>query len=56
MCMCMYVYACDIGNYVEMADVAETLAECGWHSVYGATDMVNPDQFLAQLCQSAEAE
>lgn len=42
------------GNYVEEADVRATLKECGWHSVYGTTDMVNPDQFLQQLCHSTQ--
>jgi hypothetical protein len=40
------------GNYVEEADVRATLNECGWHSVYGTTDMVNPEQFLQQLCHT----
>jgi len=42
------------GNYVEMQDLKTTLAQCGWHSVYGTTDMVNPEQFLSQLCESTE--
>jgi len=42
------------GNYVEEADVRATLQECGWHSVYGTTDMVTPEQFLQQLCHSTQ--